>query len=217
MFASERGGSFNLYQRAADGTGSVKRLTETTDLQFPSSISPDGKLLVYRVGGAAAFDLGVLSLRGEGAPRPLLASEFEERNAEVSPDGHWLAYQSDESGEDRIYVRPFPDVEGGRYPISAGGGTEPLWSPDGSELFYRAADSLMAVRVRTEPAFEAGTPEELFTGRYAFAIGRMYDIAPDGLRFLMIKAGGKTEEGAGNQVILVQNWFEELERLVPTD
>ncbi len=126
-----------------------------------------------------------------------------------------MAYQSDESGEYRIYVRPFPDVDSGRFPISPGGGREPLWSPDGSELFYRSGDSLMAVPVKTEPPFEAGSPEVLFTRNYAFAVGRMYDIAPDG-RFLMIKAAGTTEEGLGN-VVLVQNWFEELKRLVPTD
>jgi len=130
-----------------------------------------------------------------------------------------LAYQSDESAdEDRIYVRPFPDVEaGGRFPISAGGGTEPVWSPDGSEIFYRAGDRLMAVPVRTEPSFEPGKPEVIFTGNYAVSVGRMYDIHPDGERFLMVKPVETTEGGARNDVVLVQNWFEELERLVPTD
>ena len=216
VFGSNRGGTFDVYQRAADGTGAVKPLTESTDGLFPSSISPDGKLLVYLTRPLVRADLGVLSLEGEGAPEPLLASEFSERNGEISPDGRFLAYQSDESGEDEIYVRPFPEVDGGRFPISAGGGSEPLWSPDGSEIFYRAGDRMMAVPVTTEPAFEAGSPEELFTGSYAVRIGRMYDIHPDGQRFLMVKPA-ETAEDLGNQVILVQNWFEELKRLVPTD
>ena len=181
------------------------------------SISPDGKFLVYRVGLTGGFDLGMLSLEGEGAAELLLASEFSELNGEVSPDGRWLAYQSDESGDDRIYVRPFPDVDSGRFSISAGRAGEPLWSPEGSELFYRSGDSLMAVPVKTEPAFEAGSPEVLFTGSYAVTIGRMYDVAPDGQRFLMVKPLETTEGGARNEVVLVQNWFEELKRLVPTD
>ena len=136
---------------------------------------------------------------------------------DAAPDGRWLAYQSDESGEDRIYVRPFPDVDGGRFPISAGGGTEPLWSPDGRELFYRSGDSLMAVPVRTESAFEAGSAAVLFTGSYRARNGRMYDIAPDGQRFLMVKQLETSEGGLVNHVILVENWFEELKRLAPTD
>ena len=113
--------------------------------------------LVYRTGAMGAFDLGVLKMDGEKTTRSLLASvDFSEHNGEVSPNGRWLAYQSNESGEDRIYVKPFPDVDSGRFPISPAGGSEPLWSPDGSELFYRAGDRLMAVPVRTEPAFEAG-------------------------------------------------------------
>ena len=217
VFGSIRGGTFDLYQRAADGTGAVKPLTESTDGLFPSSISPDGKLLVYGVGTVGVFDLGVLSLEGEGVPELLLATEFGERNGEISPDGRWLAYQSDESGEARIYVRPFPDVDSARIPISAGGGSEPLWSPDGSELFYRSGDRLMAVPVRTEPELKPGSPREIFTGSYVVFIGRMYDIAPDGQKFLMVKPVETTEGGARNDVVLVLNWFEELERLVPTD
>ncbi len=156
-------------------------------------------------------------MEGEGAAEPLLASEFGERNGEVSPDGQWLAYQSDESGEDRIYVRPFPEVDGGRFLISVGGGITPLWSPEGKELFYRTRDGMMVVPVGTDSGFLAGTPEVLFTGSYAVRNGRMYDIAPDGQRFLMIKPAETTEGGAINDVVLVLNWFEELKRLVPTD
>jgi Tol biopolymer transport system component len=216
MFVSLRGGTQSIYQKAADGTGVAKLLLESPEL-YPSSFSPDGNALVYRVGLASGTDLGVLSLDGEGGTEPLLDTEFNELNGEISPNGRWLAYQSNESGEDRIYVRPFPDVARRRIPISPGVGTEALWSPDGSELFYRSGDSLMAVPVVTEPAFEAGSPEVLFTGIYAAQIARMYDIATDGQKFLMIKPVETTEAGERNDVVLVQNWFEELKRLVPVD
>ncbi len=219
VFSSNRGGSFDLYQRAADGTGPVKTLTESNEPLSPSSFSPDGKLLVYRVGMLAGFDLGVLSFEGEGAQEPLLVAEIDEWNGEISPDGRFLAYQSDESGEDEIYVRPFPEVESGRFPISAGGGTEPLWSPDGSEIFYRVDDRVMAAPIQTDLAFEAGNPQELLRGVHAGASqgGRSYDIHPDGERFLTILPAETNEQGLGIQVILVENWFEELKRLVPVD
>ncbi len=179
-------------------------------------MSPDGKFIVHRIGTTTPLDLGVMRLDGEGEPEVLLASEFNEHGGEISPDGQWLAYQSDESGEDRVYVRPFPDVAAGRFPISAGRGTEPVWAPDGSELFYRDGESLMAVPIRTEPSFQAGYPRVLFSDNYSVRLGRMYDVAPDGRGFLMIKPVA-TDGLAGSQVVLVQNWFEELERLVPTN
>ena len=112
------------------------------------------------------LDLVVLSL--EGSPEPLLATEFSERNGEISPDGLWLAYESEASGQYEIYVRPFPNVEDGQWPISRGGGTRPLWSPDSRELFYLAPGArLMAVGVQTEPSFAPGNAEEVFGGYYA--------------------------------------------------
>ena len=153
----------------------------------------------------------------EGSTEPLLATEFNERNAEISPDGRWLAYQSDASGRHEIYVRPFPNVEEGQWLISSGGGTRPLWAPHGRELFYLAPGTrLMAVGVQTEPSFAPGNAEEVFAGGdYAPpAVGRTYDISPDDERFLMIKesAGGDSTE-----FVVIINWFEELKRLVPTD
>ena len=218
IFASSRGGSIGLYRRAADGSGSVERLSQSPEDRWPESISPDGKLVVYREGFPAEFDLGVLALDG-GRAEPLLAFEGDELNGEISPDGKWLAYESNESTEYEIWVRPFPDVDSRRSLVSTGGGRSPSWAPDGQELFYRTtAGAMMAVRVRTEPEFQAGTPEELFNGPYRRNPGRSrwYDVSPDGQRFLMIKQAAGAD-GGGNDVILVQNWFEELERLVPTD
>ena len=161
----------------------------------------------------------MLSLAGDGSAEALLATEFSEPNAEISPDGRWIAYQSNASGRDEIYVRPFPNVDEGRWQVSRDGGTRPLWAPDGGELFYQSSNwQLMAVRVETEPGFTPGNAAVLSDGRYfteaAGVVGRTYDISPDGERFLMIEenAGGDSTE-----FILVLNWFQELERLVPTD
>ena len=204
----------NLYWKAADGTGAVERLYESEQEQRPHAFTPDGTQLVFLEIDEQGLNLGVLSL--DGSPEPLLATEFAERNGEISPDGRWLAYESDASGQYEIYVRPFPNVEDGQWLISSGGGTRPLWSPDGRELFYLAPGArLMAVGVQTEPSFAPGNAEEVFEGRYRVGPpGRPYDISPDGERFLMIKEGAG---GDSTEFITVINWFEELKRLVPTD
>ena len=157
---------------------------------------------------------------GDGALAPLVATEFHELNGEISSDGYWLAYQSDESGQYEVYVRPFPDVDEGRWQISQGGGTQPLWGPDGRELFYLSSVAqLTSVTVGTDP-FTPGNPEVVLEETYYYGvgpmIGRTYDISPDGTRFLMIKQGGG-DDAAPTQVILVQNWLDELKRLVPVD
>ena len=178
IFASGNVPDIDLYRKAADGTGGEpERLTEHPEPLYPSSITPDGKALVYRSGANPPFDLGVLDL-DSGKTRPLLAEDFDELNGEISPDGRFLAYQSNESGRFEIYVCPFPEVEGGRWPISTHGGAEPRWSPDGSELFYRAGDRMMAVPVRTQPTFEAGSPEELFSGVYVTRYGSLCTTSP---------------------------------------
>jgi serine/threonine-protein kinase len=132
----------------------------------------------------------------------------------LSPDGKWLAYQSTESGQMSIYVRPFPNVSAGRWQVSAGVGFAPLWSADGSEIFYRSATSLMAVPVRTSPTFSAGTPQALFSlADYVLAgtRGIKYDVAPDG-RFLLLKDETGVS-GSQERLVVVQHWFEELARL----
>ena len=215
VFSSDVDGAFNLYWKAADGTGTVDRLTESANLQYGNSFSPDGESLVLREGGVGReVDLRVLSLAGDRGVETLLATEFVEVNADLSPDGRWMAYESDQSGQREIYVRPFPNVEDGQWQISTSGGARPLWALGGSELFYRRGAALMAVPVQTAPSFMPGTPEVLFEAEYFLGLGgRSYDVAADGQRFLMIKEGGD----AAQNVILVQNWFEELRRLVPTN
>jgi serine/threonine-protein kinase len=148
---------------------------------------------------------------------------FTELNGEISPDGRWVAYQSNESGQEEIYVRPFPDAARGRWQISTGGGMRPLWARSGKEIFYIGlSGAVMSAAVEGGSAFRAGNPMRLFEGPYfqdAFALGRTYDVSPDGERFLMIKminvGGGTNEPSAPTSIVVVQHWFEELKRLVP--
>ena len=164
----------------------------------------------------------LLPLQGERRPRPLLPAPFNALNAEVSPDGRWLAYESTESGRNEIYVRPFPNVDAGKRQVSTNGGSEPLWARNGQELFYETMGALIRVPSKVASTFEAGTPRKLFDGPYLFhppggGLGRMYDVSVDGERFLMVKdSSGGDGRPTSPRIILVQNWFEELKRLVPT-
>jgi len=166
-------------------------------------------------------DLLQLALDGTRRVTPLLQTRFDERNGIVSPDGWWLAYESNSSGSFEIYVRPFPNVGGGQWEVSTTGGTRPLWARSGKELFYVGADGAL-LRVPVEASgttWSAGTPTKLLDGRYyagdGASGGRAYDVSPDGQRFLMIKTPG-TDAGPAPALIVVQHWDEELRRLVPT-
>ena len=213
-----------LLRRPFDGTGNAEQLTQVASAQFPSAVTPDGTALVFRQqtapsGGidSTGMDLFVLPLAGDRRPRPLLNKTYNELNAELSPDGHWLAYQSDESGRFEIYVRPFPNVDGGKKMVSTNGGRWPLWARTGRELFFESHDTLMRVPVTTGAAFDAGTPTKLFAGAYFHATpGRMYDVDRGGQRFLMIKEVRGEDKPVIPQMILVQNWVEELKQRVPT-
>ncbi len=210
VFTSGRDGVANLHLRAADGTGPVDRLSTSSDLQWPQSWSPDGRTLVFsrrvRTGPAAAetLDTMMMSLDADRTVAPLLVTEFTESNPAVSPDGRWIGYRSDESGRNEVYVQRFPEL-GGRSQISTAGGTSPLWSSDGTELFYRQGRAMMTVAVDgSGAAFRAGQPERLFEGRYLDDQTRNYDVAPDG-RFLMIKQADTLR-----QVHVVVDWTEDL-------
>jgi serine/threonine-protein kinase len=162
-----------------------------------------------------------LRLDGSHAVTPLVQTPFSERNGEVSPDGRWLAYEANDSGRFNIYVRPFPDVSSGYWQVSTDGATRPLWARNSQELFYLGATgALMRVGVPPGPTWAATAPTKLFEGRYGASAnqnGRTYDIAPDGKRFLMIKAGGSADQTAvPMSLVVVQNWLEELKRLVPS-
>ena len=148
--------------------------------------------------------------------------DFNNFYPQVSPDGQWIAYTSDESGQFEVYVRPFPNVDDRRWPVSRGGGLSPVWARDGSELFFRSSESsdMMRVAVDKRSTFTAGRPERLFAAAYGEGVGtdrerqRPWDVAPDG-RFLMLKDLSRAESTA--HIVVVQNWTEEVKRLAPVD
>jgi Tol biopolymer transport system component len=212
-FQSNKGGPPNLFWQLADGSGGLERLTTSEYTQGPASWSPDGQLLAFHeVNPTTQRDIWVLRL-GDRKPQPFLRTKFDEAEPRFSPDGRWLAYVSDESGRYEIYVQPYPGP-GGKWQISAEGGNEPVWNPNGRELFYRSGDKMMAVDIATQSGFTVGKPRMLFQGRYEQASVPIdnYDVSPDGQRFLMIKES----EQSATQISVVLNWFEELKQKVPT-
>jgi serine/threonine-protein kinase len=237
IFSSDRAGNRNLFWQAADGTGTAERLSESAYVQDPSAVSPEGARVIFHETTAAnGVDLMELHLDDgsgsiESSPAqqrrarrvtPLVQTAFSELNGAISPDGRWLAYQANNSGQYEVYVRPYPDVSGGLRQVSTGGGTRPLWARTGQELFYLSSGgALMRVGVERGPTWAAGTPTKLLNEGY-FTVpggnpGRTYDISPDGKRFLIVKAGGGSGQAAVPQIVVVQNWLEELKRLVPVD
>lgn len=225
VFGSPRDAPGNLYRRMADGAGVDEQLMKSSRLQRPSAISPDGAWLVFEeLTPSAGYDLMLLSLKGTPRVEPLLSTPFDERDATISPDGRWMAYESNQSGQSQVYVRPFPIVGTQLHQISTAGGRTPLWSPTGRELFFVDYASVLAVPVRVTPGFSAGNPTRLFDTR-SFVVDarfvgggtpRTYDVSPDGQRFLMIKENAASEhDAAPPSMIVVQNWTEELKRLLP--
>ena len=149
---------------------------------------------------------------------PLVQTPFQEFYADVSPDGRWMAYQSQESATNHMFVRPFPNVQAGRWQVSTSGGRHPVWSRSGRELFFLDPDDrVTSVGVDTAAGFRFGTPRTILERNYFEPTGvRSYDVSPDGRRFLMIKTTAGPE-GARAQVVVVLNWSEELKRRVPVN
>jgi serine/threonine-protein kinase len=208
-----------VYWQAADGSGRPLPLSESSSSVWPVTVSQAGIVLESH-GDGPAVGSDVLLLRpGRKDPESLLPTSATERNPDVSPDGRFLAFESDRTtGQFEIYVRPFPNVQESEWPITKGrGGVAPRWSPDGRELFYwkqaGSTVSIMAIPVVQRPSFQViGEPRELFHGTYAIGSwDRNYDVAKDG-RFLLMKDAGSTRD----QIAIVQNWLEKLKTLVPT-
>jgi len=218
IYASARGGPRNLFWQAADGSGGVERLSDQAAFHTPAALSPDeSQLVTVESASNTGPDIKLMDL-AEQRSRVLIGTPFSESNPELSPDGRFFAYQSNESGQPEIYVRRFPNADGQRM-ISSGGGMRPLWSPTGKEVFYTSgANAVMSVAVDTRTEFTYATPRKVFEGHYYFGAGgvaaRTYDVSRDGQRFLMIKPVPEAEES--ERIIIVQNWLEELKRLVPT-
>jgi len=209
-------GLLAISRQLADGSGPIEHLTVPgVKAMIPNSLTPDGRVLAF---AERSTDISMLPMEGDREPQPFIASRYVECCSRFSPDGNWIAYVSDELGLNHVYVSPYPNPNAKWLVSGEKGGAEPMWSPDGNELFYRSGNRMMVISVQTEPTFRAGRPEVLFEGSYVTSrLGRpgmsYYDISPDGQRFLMIKAVG----GSTGQINVIQNWFEELKRLVPTN
>ena len=200
----------NLQWKAADGSGSTETLLERDGRQSPTAWSLDGSTLAF-FEDAVTVDIWLLQ---DGAVTPYLATGASEGPGAFSPDGRYLAYMSNESGALEVYVRTFPDPDGGRWQISTGGGAEPVWSPDG-ELFYRRGDTMISVRVQTEPELALGAQAELFSGSFLSRSGpARYDYDAGAERFLMLSAA-EVDETALSAIHVVLNWDEELKRRAP--
>jgi Tol biopolymer transport system component len=238
-FSSTKDGPQNVFWQLADGSGGLERLTTSEYPHVPMSWSRDGQLLAFiEINPSTGFDIWVLRMgdpshslgqapsassrevpsAGSGQVRkaqPFLGTPFNETAPRFSPDGRWLAYISNESGRYEIYVQPYPGP-GRKWQISTEGGTEPVWNPNGRELFYRSGDKMMAVEIATQTSFAAGKPRVLFEGPYEPTPLTFpnYDVSPDGQKFLMLKPSEQAQ-AATTQINVVLNWFEELKQKVP--
>jgi serine/threonine protein kinase/Tol biopolymer transport system component len=228
LFFSTREGKFGgIFRKQSDGTGEDQMLVAAPDRQlFPWAMTNDGKTLVVvdTSNAASKGDISMISIEGDHARKPLLnQDEYIETQAKISPDGKWLAYVSNESGKGEVYVRPFPEVNKGRWQVSTKGGVSPLWAPNGRELFYFSEDDgcVMTVSVETGQAFSMDTPKKLFS-RLPYlgggaTPGTTFDIHPDGKRFLMLKKpeAAPSAQGGPRKITIVLNWLEELKQRVP--
>ena len=210
-----KSGSHDLYWQAADGSSPMERLTTDENMKAPGSFTPDGATLAFvEANPETRSDILLLDMKSRRV-MPFLNSKADEGWPEISPEGRWMAYASDESGRMEVWVRPFMGP-GGRWQISKEGGSEPIWSKDGTQLFYRQEEQVWVVDVRTKGGFSAGKPRQLFE-KEGFGSGgplRIWDPWPGGQGFLMVKYS-ETKPQPVTEMILVQNWIEELKRLVP--
>ncbi|HEV8383222.1 MAG TPA: hypothetical protein VGQ11_00005, partial [Candidatus Acidoferrales bacterium] len=199
-----------LYWKNGDGSGTEEKIAAVGNHTHLSSISPDGKLLVLtNYESETRGDIWLVSLEGNHEAKPFLKTPFNEREGKISPDGRWMAYASDESGRDEIYVQALGG-SGGKWQISTDGGFAPLWARGSGELFYRNGDKVMSVAYSAKPEFSPSPPRTLFEGRYEIHPRHegIYDVSPDGKRFLLVKSAGS--EAGQSQLHVVLNWFEEV-------
>ena len=226
LYSSGELGLRDVWSRPADGTGVATLVHDDERSLGQGTWSPDGEWLVFRTMAVApnegSRDIVALRPGMDSTVTPLVAtSEYPEHAPAVSPDGRWLAYSSNETGRDEVFVRPFPDVESGKEQVSTEGGMAPRWAHNGRELFYvNGSQDLVAVSIETDPGFRVLVQETLFTipaGYFLTAGTNFYDVAPDDERFLMGRnpqGDGAGDGGGGPTLILVRNFFEELKERV---
>jgi serine/threonine protein kinase len=212
-WASNREGVFSIYQKLASGLGNDELLLKMDDPVRPDSWSPDGRFIMFdRTASATKGDIWVLPLYGDRKTFPFLQTPFNEGTGRLSPDGHFIAYVSDDQGRNEVYVQTFP-ASGDKWQISNNGGSAASWRPDGRELFYVSADhKVMSVEIKTTGTFEAGVPTVLFDFASLSATGdggTSYAVSLDGQRFLVSR---QVERPASLQYAVVVNWIAELSR-----
>jgi len=219
VFVSSRDGAFtSIYEKPVSGAGDELLLLSSADAKHPRSWSRDGRYLFYddfdsKTGRSS---VRVLPLEGDKKPLPLQPPDFDEGSGQISPDGRWLAYASDETGRPEVYIRTFSpgsagsrSVGGGKWLISSGGGTDPRWRDDGKEIFYLTSDGkVMAVELSAGPALQAGTPKVLFQGPplifpFGVSMPSQWGVTADGKRFLFEVPAAS---GALTQFTVVLNW-----------
>ena len=225
IYTTRRGNNAVLMRRAADGTGKEEIVFRVAGIGiYEGAWAPDGKSLALRAGGTVAVaggrDIMIARPGIDSVPTPLVAStQFDESGIAISPDGRWLAYESNETGRTEVYLRPFPNADGGKWQVSAEGGRAPLWNRNGRELFYvNGAREMVVVPVGPGVSPQIGTRRTLFKMRDELYLADQenytpFDISPDGQRFLM----ARRVQGAAVQVsplVVTENWFEELKRIV---
>ena len=206
FFRSNRSGEPALWSESADGTGAaVMVLSDPMGKVWEGIPTPDGRSIIYRIGTLGTADLRIRSVAGDTTPRALVATPFTEWAARPSPDSRWVAYASDESGEFQIYVIALAG-SGGRHQVSTDGGTDPVWSPDGTRIYYRRGTDRFVAVVAATPDFAVVRRDSLFSGDFGSWIGHAgYDVTPDGKQLLLLRPVTDS-----THTIVVHNWEQEL-------
>jgi Tol biopolymer transport system component len=210
VFASNRDGPSDLYRTASSGAGQPELLVKSSAVKHPSDWSLDGRVIVYESNDPkTSWDLWTLPVRSGGTATAFLQTEFAEGHGRLSPDGRWMAYVSNESGMNEVYVRPFP-ASSGKSKVSTAGGTGPRWRRDGKELFFVAADrTLMSVSVQATPLFRTSVPRALFDTRMSQNGEWAYDVTPDGQRFVISVPVGDPSPAP---ITIILDWTAALRR-----
>jgi serine/threonine-protein kinase len=205
-FISDKSGAWNIYWKRADGIGDAKQLFPSENDQWGGSWSDDGKLFTfYEAHPKTGYDIWVYNTRDSTAI-PFLDTPNSETEPEFSPDGKWIVYTSNRTGQREIYIRPYPGP-GREEPVSTQGGQGAVWAPNGREIFYLNEYKMMVVPVTTQSSLKLGSPKLMFERDYVYNTGeRHYDIHPDGQRFLMVK----DDPLYSSQINIELNWFEVL-------
>jgi hypothetical protein len=227
--STRAGGGPKLYKQAANGTGVAEQLSIGQGTHFATSVSSDGGTVLMfgtNYAGDGTFDISTLRLTGTAAePQGIVASPERDMGGELSPDGKWLAYHSYESGEPQVYVRPYPNVGGGRWQVSNRGGSRAAWSRNGRELFYLNLEGMLmsaAVQIAADGEFSTALPVQIL--KTAYVLGRTtlgldvraYDVAPDGQRFLMLKEDQRSADAdVPPRMVVMLNWGEQLKARLP--